>query len=68
MAKCVFCGEQVTTGVVHHKACWKEKLEAAAEKFCDELCKIPDQCEDWAELDERCQAVCPFNELLDEGK
>lgn len=68
MAKCSFCGKPVTSGLVHHAKCWKEKVLLVAERFCDELCKIPYEREDQEDLDERCKEVCPFNELLKEGR
>ena len=64
MPNCKYCGQPVTAAPVFHTACWKAKLEDAAQIFCDQFCRWPWLCQDQEDLEEHCNGDCPFLSLL----
>lgn len=66
MANCKICGKPVRCANVFHSACWETEAGKAAEKFCDEYCRFPQELKDEDALQERCND-CALVKLLNLG-
>ena len=52
--KCARCGKEVRHPIAWHTTCWEVTVDSMAERFCNEYCKFPNECETQEELDEHC--------------
>lgn len=65
MANCKFCGRPVMAAKVFHSACWEHAADKMAERFCDDYCRWPRECENTDSLVELHCMSCPMSRLLD---
>ena len=67
MANCKLCGGPVRCAPVFHGACWEKAAHELAEKFCNDFCRWPSECEDSDSLAELHCDECPLIRVLNLG-
>ncbi len=64
---CKRCKKEVRFPVAFHPACWETEVGNIIQKFCDDYCRFPRECENQDELEEHCDK-CVFINLLNSHK
>lgn len=67
MPNCKICAHPVRAGNVFHSSCWEKAVHSMAEKFCDDYCRWPRECNDEDSLAELHCSDCPLIRVLNLG-